>query len=233
MPTILPSTEALLLPSAEDAALAGRVTTAETDIAALEAADVALDGRLDTAETDITALEAADVSLDGRLDTAETTITALDGRLDTAEADITALEAEIALRPEEVIGRAVQTTPQALGTTPTNIIAVTLDIPAHWASYDVEAYGTCQVVDTSGGATGVGDSVGSQVVHSSGDFNTFMSFDLMDLNYHDTHPFSQFSFVEGLTPTGNRTFTWTMTRDSTFTVSADQITFKAVAIRTS
>lgn len=40
-------------------ALAGRVTTAEGEIDALQAADVSLDGRLDTAEADITALEAS------------------------------------------------------------------------------------------------------------------------------------------------------------------------------
>src|SRR5574343_649301 len=52
-------------------ALTTRVTTAEADITALEAADVALDARLDTAETDINTLEAADTALDTRLDAVE------------------------------------------------------------------------------------------------------------------------------------------------------------------
>lgn len=52
-------------------ALTTRVTTAENDITALEAADVALDGRLGTAESDINALETADTTLDGRLDAVE------------------------------------------------------------------------------------------------------------------------------------------------------------------
>jgi hypothetical protein len=55
-----------------------RLTTAETDIAALEAVDITLDTRLDTAEADIVALEAADTALDGRLDTAEADIVALE-----------------------------------------------------------------------------------------------------------------------------------------------------------
>jgi hypothetical protein len=54
--------------------LDARMTTAETDITALETADGALDARLDTAENDINALETADISLDGRLDTAEATL---------------------------------------------------------------------------------------------------------------------------------------------------------------
>ncbi len=56
---------------ADVAAIAARLTTAESDIGALETADTALDGRLSTAETDITALEAADVTLDSRLDAIE------------------------------------------------------------------------------------------------------------------------------------------------------------------
>ena len=51
-----------------------RLTTAESDIDALE-------GRMDTAEDDIDALE-------GRMDTAEDDIDALEGRMDTAEGNI-------------------------------------------------------------------------------------------------------------------------------------------------
>lgn len=51
------------------------------------------DGRLTTAEGDIAALEAADIALDGRLDTAESTLTSHGTRLTTAEGNITALQA--------------------------------------------------------------------------------------------------------------------------------------------
>jgi peptidoglycan hydrolase CwlO-like protein len=61
-----------------DSAFKTRVSTAESDINALE-------GRMDTAESDINALE-------GRMDTAESDINALEGRMDTAESDINALE---------------------------------------------------------------------------------------------------------------------------------------------
>jgi hypothetical protein len=44
-------------------ALTARVTTAESDIDALQAADIALDARLDTAESDIDALQAFDTAL--------------------------------------------------------------------------------------------------------------------------------------------------------------------------
>lgn len=56
-----------------DPALAGRVTAAEADIDALQAADVAF--------------AAADSSLDTRLDTAEAALVSLDSRVDTLEAD--------------------------------------------------------------------------------------------------------------------------------------------------
>ena len=76
----------------DTASLEARMTAAEADIVALEAADVALDARLDTAEADI-------VALDARLDTAETDIAALeaadvalDARLDTAEASLASLD---------------------------------------------------------------------------------------------------------------------------------------------
>jgi hypothetical protein len=76
-----------------DASFKGRMTQAETDIDALEAADIALDGRLDTVEAEV-------VALDGRLDTAESEIDslqaadiALDGRLDTVEADLATVQA--------------------------------------------------------------------------------------------------------------------------------------------
>ena len=61
-----------------DAVFSGRMTTAESDIDALE-------GRVTTAESDIDALE-------GRMTTAESDIDALEGRMTTAESDIDALE---------------------------------------------------------------------------------------------------------------------------------------------
>jgi hypothetical protein len=79
-----------------------RLDDAEADIGDLVAADAALDGRLDTAEATLTAYdgrldaeEAATISLDGRLDTAEATLVSLDGRLDTAEGDIATLETAV------------------------------------------------------------------------------------------------------------------------------------------
>jgi hypothetical protein len=75
-----------------DAVFSGRMTTAESDIDALEGrattaeADIdALEGRMTTAESDIDALE-------GRMTTAESDIDALEGRMTTAESDIDALE---------------------------------------------------------------------------------------------------------------------------------------------
>ena len=75
-----------------DAAFSGRMTTAESDIDALEGrmttaeSDIdALEGRMTTAESDIDALE-------GRMTTAESDIDALEGRMTTAESDIDALE---------------------------------------------------------------------------------------------------------------------------------------------
>jgi chromosome segregation ATPase len=92
--------------------LAGRVTTAEGDIDALEtragnleAADVALDGRLDTAESDIDTIEgqigsydlANDGTIASRLGTIEDDLDgsvsgSLAARVTTAEGDIDALE---------------------------------------------------------------------------------------------------------------------------------------------
>lgn len=76
-----------------DASFKGRMTQAEADIDAAEAAIAGLDTRLDTAEAEI-------IALDGRLDTAEADITALeaadvalDGRLDTVEADLATVQA--------------------------------------------------------------------------------------------------------------------------------------------
>ncbi len=78
-----------------DSGFKTRVSTAESDITAVEGrldtaeGDItAAEGRLDTAESDITAIE-------GRLDTAESDITAAEGRLDTAESDITAVEGRL------------------------------------------------------------------------------------------------------------------------------------------
>jgi hypothetical protein len=75
-----------------DAVFSGRMTTAESDIDALEGrvttaeSDIdALEGRATTAESDIDALE-------GRMTTAESDIDALEGRMTTAESDIDALE---------------------------------------------------------------------------------------------------------------------------------------------
>ena len=58
-----------------------RMTTAESDIDALE-------GRMDTAESDIDALE-------GRMDTAEDDIDSLEGRMDTAEGNISDAQDEL------------------------------------------------------------------------------------------------------------------------------------------
>lgn len=76
-----------------DASFKGRMTQAESDIDAAEAAIAGLDSRLDTAEAEI-------IALDGRLDTAESEIDALqaadialDGRLDTVEADLATVQA--------------------------------------------------------------------------------------------------------------------------------------------
>lgn len=75
-------------------AVEGRLDTAESDIAAAE-------GRLDTAEADIAALETrADTietnatALAARVTTAESDIDAVEGRLNTAESDIVALESD-------------------------------------------------------------------------------------------------------------------------------------------
>jgi peptidoglycan hydrolase CwlO-like protein len=64
-----------------DSAFKTRVSTAESDINALE-------GRMDTAESDINALE-------GRMDTAESDINALEGRATTTETNVTSAQTEI------------------------------------------------------------------------------------------------------------------------------------------
>lgn len=133
-----------------------------------------------------------------------------------------------------VTERATSSTPVAVNAVDTSIIAVTLAIPAGWGSYDVEAHCTCALLDTSGGATGVAETITAKMVHQSGDFaSASLPIELMDLNYHDIHPLSMNAYVEGLTPTGNRIFTWSMIRAGVFTVSADQITLIVRAIRTS
>ncbi len=102
-----------------ETSLASRMTTAESDIDALETAlgattDPAtgtVRARLNAAESDIDALEAADTAMDTRMDTAESDIDNLEAalgdatnpatgtvraRLNTAESDIDALETELA-----------------------------------------------------------------------------------------------------------------------------------------
>ena len=66
-------------------ALAGRVTTAESDIDAIETAASTLEGRVSTAESDIDAIETAASTLEGRVTTAESDIDAVEGRLNSLE----------------------------------------------------------------------------------------------------------------------------------------------------
>jgi hypothetical protein len=75
--------------------LNARLTAAEADIdalqaadTALQAADTALDGRLDTAELAITDLQGRTTEAEGEIDGLLAADTALDSRLDTAEATI-------------------------------------------------------------------------------------------------------------------------------------------------
>lgn len=143
------------------------------------------------------------------------------------------LTAALTLRPEMLVDRVVVTSPVAVNTVATAVAQATLVIPAGWGTYDIEAIGSMVLSDTSGGATGVSATITSQMVHQSGNMETSLPWELMDLNYHDQHPFSQVSFVEGLAATGSRLFTWQLTRSADFTVSADQITFIVRAYRTS
>ena len=65
--------------------LGSRVTTAESDIDAIETAATALAGRVTTAESDIDAIETAASTLEGRVTTAESDIDAVEGRLNSLE----------------------------------------------------------------------------------------------------------------------------------------------------
>lgn len=82
-------------------AVEGRVTTAEGDIDSLEGRATSLEGRVTTAEADIDAVEGRATSLEGRMDTAETDIFALEGRADSLELRMTTAESAI----DEVEGR--------------------------------------------------------------------------------------------------------------------------------
>ena len=95
-------------PSADIAALEGRMDTAEGEIDALQAADTEQDGRLDALEASdtaqdgkITALEAADTALGERVSEAEGKITTAEGKITTAEGDIDALEGRVAELEEQ------------------------------------------------------------------------------------------------------------------------------------
>jgi hypothetical protein len=79
------------------AGVSGKATLTDLKTLVTEGVDPStLEGRVTTAENDITALEAADVALDGRLDVVEPAITTLDSRLDTAEPEIDTLQAQVA-----------------------------------------------------------------------------------------------------------------------------------------
>lgn len=131
----------------------------------------------------------------------------------------------------------VDTTTANLSTTETAYVTTPVIIPAHWQSYDLVAAAACQIADNSGGSTGAGQPVigrvrtpnaaGSEFLPSGG-----VTLEVMDLNYHDTHPMAWQGILEAQTATGVINVVLTLQRSGTvFNVVADQLTLRVDAIR--
>jgi hypothetical protein len=133
--------------------------------------------------------------------------------------------------PSQLTDRATSSGGTAIGTVQTNILQASIDIPADWNTYDVEASVSCSLVDTSGATTGT-TLITSKVVHQGGDFDTgVITQELEAQNNHDNHGFSHVAYSEGRTATGTRLFTWQIIRAAVNATNANNPAMICKALR--